>query len=187
MSEPGAGPASLPALAARAQLGDRSALETLLRRLQPPLLDHILGIVRDDDAGADVLQDVLIIICRRLGTVREVAWVRAWAYRIATREAVRAIRRSRRRQGVSLDDMPDIADTIADGAAIEDEALLAALPGQLAALPMAAQVALRMHYLQALTQQEIAEALEIPIGTVKSRLAYGLMWLRRSWTPPRNG
>jgi RNA polymerase sigma-70 factor (ECF subfamily) len=88
---------------------------------------------------------------------------------------------------VSLDDMPDIADTIADGAAIEDEALLAALPGQLAALPMAAQVALRMHYLQALTQQEIAEALEIPLGTVKSRLAYGLMWLRRSWTPPRNG
>jgi DNA-directed RNA polymerase specialized sigma24 family protein len=39
---------------------------------------------------------------------------------------------------------------------------------------------LRLHYLQSMTQQEIAEVLEIPIGTVKSRLAYGLMCLRRT-------
>jgi DNA-directed RNA polymerase specialized sigma24 family protein len=37
-----------------------------------------------------------------------------------------------------------------------------------------------MRYLQALSQQEIAEALEIPIGTVKSRIAYGLALLRRT-------
>jgi RNA polymerase sigma-70 factor (ECF subfamily) len=61
--------------------------------------------------------------------------------------------------------------------------LVAALPAKLAALPAAAQVVLRLHYLQSLTQQEIAEVLEIPLGTVKSRLAYGLMCLRKTWVP----
>jgi DNA-directed RNA polymerase specialized sigma24 family protein len=37
-----------------------------------------------------------------------------------------------------------------------------------------------MHYLQGLSQQEVAEALEIPIGTVKSRIAYGLQCLRKA-------
>ncbi len=50
-------------------------------------------------------------------------------------------------------------------------------------LPPHAQIAIRMHYLQELSQQEIAEALEIPIGAVKSRIAYGLSALRRAtWT-----
>lgn len=184
MSTARAGPASLPSLAARAQLGDRGALEQLLRQLQPPLAEHIRTIVRDDDLAADVLQDVLIIIARRLGTVRQTGWVRAWAYRIATREAYRAARRSRRGQAVPLDELHELPDVAADDSRIPDEELLAELHAKLAELPPAAQLVLRMHYLQALTHQEIAEALEIPIGTVKSRLAYGLACLRRSWTPP---
>ena len=172
---------SLPALAARAQLGDRSALEQLLRHLQEPLAEHIRGIVRDDDLAADALQDALIIICRRLGTVRQTEWVRAWAYRVATREALRSIRRSGRHEARPLDDMPALPDPSADELRIGDEELLAELPARLAALPAGAQTVLRLHYLQSLTQQEVAEALEIPIGTVKSRLAYGLMSLRKTW------
>jgi RNA polymerase sigma-70 factor, ECF subfamily len=172
---------SLSALAARAQLGDRTALEELLRRLQSPLGEHIRGMVRDDDLALDVLQDSLIIICRRLGTVRQTALVHAWAYRVATREAVRSVRRSRRHQGEPFDEMAALPDSSADESGIDEEELLAALPAQLAALPAGAQIVLRLHYLQSLTQQEIAEALEIPVGTVKSRLAYGLTCLRRRW------
>ena len=173
---------SLPSLAARAQLGDRDALDRLLRQLQSPLLQHVRGIVQDDDLAADVLQDVMLQICRRLRTVREVQWVRAWAYRIASREAVRAARASR---GSVLDDFdaqahelpaPDRED------AVLDPELLAELPHRLAALPPAAQIVVRLHYLQELTQPEIAEALEIPLGTVKSRIAYGLAALRRAWS-----
>ena len=173
-------PRPLPALAARAQLGHRSALEELLRRLQAPLAEHIRGIAGDHDLAADVLQDVLIIISRRLGTVRQTEWVRAWAYRIATREAYRAIRRSRRHQELHVDDPGSLPEAAAVEPAIEDEELLAALPAKLAALPRGAQVVLRLHYLESMTQQEVAEALEIPLGTVKSRLAYGLMCLRRT-------
>ncbi|HEX6250277.1 MAG TPA: sigma-70 family RNA polymerase sigma factor [Gemmatimonadaceae bacterium] len=181
----GAAPVERPlsALAAFAQLGDRQALEELLRRLQHPLSEHIRGIVRDDDSAADVLQDSLIIICRRLGTLREPEWVRAWAYRVATREAVRAAKRLRRYRGDPLDDVSEMAEVPTDDSQTDEE-LLAELPARLAALPLGAQVVLRLHYLQSLTQQEVAEALAIPLGTVKSRLAYGLSCLRREWVPP---
>ena len=174
---------SLPALAARAQLGDQGALADLLRQLEPPLRAHIRGLVRDDDLAADVLQDALIIVCRRLGTVRQTEWVRAWAYRVATREAFRALRRARRIPDEPLDDTLGVPDSEDDGSGTVNEELLAELPNRLDALPTGARVVLRLHYLQSLTQQEIAEALGLPLGTVKSRIAYGLMCLRRTWVP----
>ena len=178
---------SLPALAAFAQLGDRDALEELLRRLQHPLSEHIRGIVNDDDVAEDVLQDTLIIVSRRLGSVREPEWVRAWAYRVATREAVRAAKRVRRDRGDPLDDIAEIAEPPVEASSeFPSEELLAELPARLAALPLGAQVVLRLHYLQSLTQQEVAEALAIPLGTVKSRLAYGLSFLRKQWTSPHS-
>ncbi|HEX8673867.1 MAG TPA: RNA polymerase sigma factor [Longimicrobium sp.] len=171
----------MPALAARAQLGDRAALDGLLRMLQDPLYQHIRGIVADDDAAADVLQDTLVIICRRLGTVRELEWIRAWAYRVATREAVRTARNARSHLHDPLDSLPELPASQPDEPAVDAETL-SELPARLDALPPAARIVLRMRYLQELTQPEIAEALEIPLGTVKSRISYGLAALRRSWT-----
>jgi RNA polymerase sigma-70 factor (ECF subfamily) len=138
--------------------------------------------VRDDDAASDVLQDTLIIICRRLGSVRDVEWMRAWAYRVATREAVRAARKAHRQAGDPLDDVDHVPAPAAEPQAVDEE-LLAALPDKLAEVPAGAQIVLRLHYLQSLSQQEVAEALEIPLGTVKSRLAYGLQCLRKAWAP----
>ncbi len=145
-----------------------------------PLHQHIRGILRNEDAAADVLQEVLVIICRKLGTVRELQWVRAWAYRVATREAVRALGRERRARTDPLEDWPDLPAPAPEEPVVEAE-LLAELARRLDALPPAAQIVLRLRYLQELTQQEIAAALEIPIGTVKSRIAYGLAALRRDW------
>ena len=56
---------------------------------------------------------------------------------------------------------------------------LALLEARLDALPPVAQVALRLRYLHELSQDEIAAALEVPVGTVKSRIAYGLALLRK--------
>ena len=77
--------------------------------------------------------------------------------------------------------VPDVAAPIPEDETIEP-VLLAELPHRLAAVPPAAQVVLRLHYLHELTQPEVAEALEIPLGTVKSRIAYGLAALRRDWS-----
>jgi RNA polymerase sigma-70 factor (ECF subfamily) len=164
-------------LAARAQLGDRASLEALLRVLCPLLQSHVRFLLRDDDDADDVLQDSLWLIARRLGSLQDVALVRAWSYRIATREAYRSLRRSRRMQAAPLDDEAPGAPYSApeeDPEVATDHRLLA----QLTLLPPKTQAVVRLRYFDALSQQEIAAALEIPIGTVKSRLAYGLNRLR---------
>lgn len=168
----------LPALAARAQLGDRVALESLLRIVQPALAAHLRILMQDDDAADDVLQDSLLLIARRLGTLREVEWVRAWSYRIATREARRLLRRSRRWRNEQL----DAAETVPEPEMPDEpgEAIRVRLLERLPLLPPKAQVVVRLRFVESLSQQEIAEALEIPLGTVKSRLAYGLQCLRES-------
>lgn len=170
---------SLPALATRSQLGDRAALEALLRALEPRLLAHIRTITRDRDVSADALQETLVLICRRLATLREPEWIRAWAYRIASREAFRAARAARGHRDESIYESIDVPAPVPQHLDPESD-LLAELPARLSEVPHAAQIVLRMRYLQELSQQEIAEALDIPLGTVKSRIAYGLSVLRRT-------
>lgn len=171
--------AALALLVGRAQCGDPRALDALLRALQAPLWAHVRAIVRDDGAAEEVLQDALLHVARRLPSLREPRWLRAWAYRIATRLAVRRAQRDRRWGDLFGDD--DVASLPAPAEEPRfDPALIAALPAHVDALSPASAVVLRMHYLDELTYVEIAEALELSVGTVKSRLAYGLASLRRT-------
>ena len=167
-----------PLLVARAQLGDRRALDAVLAAMQAPLFRHLAAALGDDHAAEDALQETLFTMARRLGTLREPQWFRAWAYRIANRTAMRHAQRLRRApEPVDPLTLSEIAaDTDVD--AFEPE-LLAELASMVDALPPASRVVLRLHYLEGLTQPEIAEALEISLGTVKSRIAYGLSALRR--------
>ena len=171
-----------PLQVARAQTGDRAALGRLLAALQAPLFAHVRGLLDGDaHAAEDVLQDVLLTVCRRLPALREPTLVRAWAYRIATRAAVHRARRDHRHPAGD-DGALDAVAAPAHEPPFEPE-LVAAIPGALAGLPRASGAVLRMHYLDGLTYGEIAEALEIPLGTVKSRLAYGLAALRTRLGP----
>jgi RNA polymerase sigma-70 factor (ECF subfamily) len=125
-----------------------------------------------------VLQETLWIIVRRLPSLRDARWFKAWSYRIATREAIHRTHSEERwkeaLRGEAMNELPseEFNDRI-------DPELVSQLHSELSELSPASQVVLRMHYLDELTHVEIAEALEISEGTVKSRLAYGLAALRR--------
>lgn len=171
--------AALTLAVARAQAGDRAALDRLLRDHQAPLYRHIRAITRDADIAFDALQNSLLLIARRLGGLRDPRWFKAWAYRIATREAVRSAKRETRIRNVQ--DEAALADEVAPPPEPAfDPGLVRDCEERLAALPPACQIVLRLHYLEEMSFVEIAEALEIPIGTAKSRLAYGLARLREA-------
>lgn len=124
------------------------------------------------------MQASLLLIARRLGTLSDPRWFRAWAYRITTREAVRVARRHGRERRL-IDE--DVAVENVDAAAPDPGAageFLRRCADRIDRLPPAAQMVVRLHFLEDLTLVEVAEALEIPLGTVKSRLAYGLARLR---------
>jgi RNA polymerase sigma-70 factor (ECF subfamily) len=170
------------ALVVSAALGDRSALDRLLRAVQQPLFDHIAFLLGDADAAADVLQDVLVTVCRKLIQLHDPSLFRAWVFRIATRTSLRALRRARRAEYV---DIVGIAELCAQGAEERtfDPELVTLLEAHVAELPPACRVVVRLRYFEELSVTEVAEALDIPPGTVKSRAAYGVELLRRRLMP----
>ncbi len=159
----------------RAQAGDREALDQLLRSVQGPLFGYVRGLVGDRQLAEDVLQDVFVLICRKLRWLREPKLFRPWAYRIASRRALRVLEGERRRAGPAVED----AGEPATPAPAYDPGLVASLPPLLADISPASRAVLSLHYLQEMSLQETADVLGIPLGTAKSRLGYGLVALRR--------
>jgi DNA-directed RNA polymerase specialized sigma24 family protein len=79
----------------RAQCGDRDALELLLRSVQPSLHRYLCGLVGTSHAD-DVLQDVLVVVARRLLALEQPELFRPWAFRIASRAGFKHLKRERR-------------------------------------------------------------------------------------------
>ena len=79
----------------RAQCDDREALELLLLSVQGPLHRYVCSLVGYSEAD-DVLQEVLVIICRKLAWLNKPEVFRAWVYRIASRAALRYLKRQKR-------------------------------------------------------------------------------------------
>ena len=90
----------------RAQCGDREALELLLRSIYPSMLRYLQGLVGGSHAE-DVLQDVLLVVTRKLGWLVEPNLLRPWAFRIASRAGFKHLKRERHWPGddASLDDL----------------------------------------------------------------------------------
>ncbi|HYR10613.1 MAG TPA: RNA polymerase sigma factor [Longimicrobium sp.] len=164
-------------LVLRAQSGDRAALEALLAHADGLLRPYAILMLRDADAAEDVLQDVLLLVYRKLGTLREPRAFAAWARRIASREIFRALRGQRAHDQIHDELPPDLPD----GAETPEppDGLLQRLPELLQRVSPASRAVLALHYIDDLSLEETAAVLDLPMGTVKSRLAYGLATLRR--------
>ena len=159
----------------RAQCDDREALELLLRGVQPSLRRFVAGIVGPSHAD-DVLQETFVIVACKLKSLHTPELFRPWAYRIASREAFRHLKRERRwsdhtAQELELDDLP--APNVRPPAELLGELL------SLQEISPASRAVLVLHFHEELTLAEIAAILELPPGTVKSRLAYGLSAIRK--------
>jgi RNA polymerase sigma factor (sigma-70 family) len=80
----------------RAQSGDREAFDALLAQIGPPLLRYVTRVTGDPALAEDVVQETFIAIVRKISWLNDPSLFRAWAYRIASREAFRLLRKSRR-------------------------------------------------------------------------------------------
>jgi RNA polymerase sigma-70 factor (ECF subfamily) len=163
----------------RAQSGDREALNELLKTIQQPLYRYISTLVREQIPAEDILQEVFIRIYRKLIWLREPQVFRAWAYQIATRETFRYMKRERHWANHVSDET--VLKTIpAPAHRVEFTAeLIEQLTELIANVSPASRAVISLYYLEEMSLDETASVLEIPIGTVKSRLAYGLESLRR--------
>jgi RNA polymerase sigma-70 factor (ECF subfamily) len=163
-----------------AQTGDRGALEQLLHGAYGHLRRYITRLAGADLAD-DILQETSLQIFRKLPFLREPAVFRAWTFRIASRIAFSHLKHARRWQ--PLDDAPPENLTTINASLGEppDEAFLTLLDH----VSPASRAVLLLRYQHDLSLEESAAILEIPIGTAKSRLHYGVTTLRKHLTSER--
>jgi RNA polymerase sigma-70 factor, ECF subfamily len=161
-----------------AQAGDHAALDALLARVQEPLFRYVYHLVGAQALAEDVLQEVFILIYRKLKWLREPELFRPWAFRIATREAFKQLKRERRWREAAVEE--DVLENVAlpERDTFSPE-ILQQLPGLIAQLSPASRAVIVLHYLHEMSLPAIAEVLGLAVGTVKSRLAYGLNSLRK--------
>ena len=165
-----------------AQAGDRGALNQLLSDVQDGLYGYLIRLVSDEHLAEDILQEVFVLIWRKLFWLRDPAVFRPWAYRIASREAFRRLRKHRF-QAKMLGHETLLAELPAREVPPFPHGWAESRPGLLALLSPASRAVLILHYLQGMTLNEVADVLEVSPGTVKSRLAYGLAALRQKVGP----
>ncbi len=161
----------------QAQSGSREALDELFKSVQEPLFRYIVTVVTDRHLAEDVLQEVFIRIYRKLRWLREPQAFRAWSYQIATREAFRHLKRER----LWTDQVRDeaVLNVMPVAEPVYSPELVQQLPELVGDLSPASRAVIVLYYLHELSLVETAAVLDIPVGTVKSRLAYGLESLRR--------
>ena len=160
------------ALVAQAQSGDRKALDRLLRDQQPMVHAVCRRITGNDADALDATQEALIAIVRGLGRFDGRARFSTWVYRIATNASLDELRRRRRRPLATLDAevgpepraTTDVAGQVT--ARLDTDAALAVLTPEYRA-------AVVLRDLCTLDYAEIADVLDIPAGTVRSRIARG--------------
>lgn len=163
----------------QAQSGNNTALNELFKSVQEPLFRYVVSLVRDQHLAEDILQEVFIRIYRKLKWLREPEAFRAWSYQIASREAFRHLSREQRWSD-QIRDEATLAAFPATGSESEfPRELIESLPQLVEKLSPASRAVVVLFYLHELSLVETAAVLEIPLGTAKSRLAYGLQSLRR--------
>ena len=201
MPEPSPPTDSDEQLLARLREGDREVFGPLVRRYERELYGYLRRYVGDDDLADDVFQTTFLAVFRKIQQYEPGRPARPWLYAIATNQAIDALRKQNRRADRRADLMtapddegvprplfellPSAQESPPDHAERGEQrervrAVVARLPDLLREVILLA-------YFQGMKYRDIADALEIPLGTVKSRLHAALVKLTEEWKKDEQG
>jgi RNA polymerase sigma-70 factor (ECF subfamily) len=175
--------------------GDAAAFEALLERYRAPIRRHLLRYTHDDVAAQDLLQETFLRVWTRGDQWDGRGSFRAWLYRVATNLALNHLRTVRRRRETPLETElePETAEEdlvpawMVDDTALGPQAALEQAEERqqvrrlVAALPDEKRAVFRLVHEMEMTIHDTAAQLEIPEGTVKSRLYYARKQLADDW------
>ena len=159
----------------QASAGDRDAFARLVELYQRPLVYYLRRFVLEPSAALDLHQEVWLDAFRGIAHLRAPEAFRVWIYQLARRKAARFFQQ--RLSGLADLDSADVSEIPLESAEtpVDAEAVHHAL-GQ---IDPGAREVLTLHYLRDLSLEELAAVIEIPVGTVKSRLHHARRALRR--------
>jgi RNA polymerase sigma-70 factor (ECF subfamily) len=175
------------------QGGSESAFDWLVTHYHGPVYGLIAGLVGDSGEAADITQEVFLKAFRGVGNFRRGSSLRTWLYRIAVRESLNARRwwwRHHRRQtsleveredGPQTMEIEDPAESPLDLA--ESSETRRMVWSGLDQVPEVFRGAVILRDLEGLSYEEVAEVLDVSVGTVKSRILRGRQALREILAP----
>lgn len=167
----------LTLLVLRAQSGDRSAMDQLLAAYQSEVFSYLERMLGNHSDAEDALQMTLLQAIKKLRWLREPSSFRPWVYRIASRYAYRVIAsRQRDREHSNADQLEAVEDTIDQNELAE---LIEQIPQWLEKLTAKGREVMILHYLEGFTAEQVADILNIPLGTVRSRVSHALSRIRK--------
>ena len=152
----------------RCRRGQKAALEELVQNWEKRLFYYIRRLVDDEQDVWQILQETWVKVLSGIGKLREPRRLSAWLYSIARNTAISHLRRQYKKE-ILLGQNEDICD-------VEDDSVNLSLEDAeqihygLGRLPLHHREVLTLFFLQDLRVEEISEVLEIPSGTVRSRL-----------------
>ena len=164
--------------------GDESAFSELVRIYENKAYHLALRMVSNSEDAYDVAQDAFLAAWRGLPSFRGESGFSTWLYRLVSNAAIDHLRRTKHQRGnVSLDDeelnldAPDDSPTPQEAA--EENDLKQAVAAGLRELSDDHRTVLVMREVQELSYEEIAESLQLDLGTVKSRISRARTHLRK--------
>jgi RNA polymerase sigma-70 factor (ECF subfamily) len=171
--------------------GSGDAFEILIERFQHPVYNLIVRLLDDTVEAADVVQEVFLKVFRKIGSFRGQSSLKTWIYRIAVNEASNHRRSCRRHRGREVEIEPVREETAVTGQLLVDRCQ--SPYEQAAGAEMRRQVeealtrinpdfraAVVLRDIDGLSYEEIADVLEVSLGTVKSRILRGREALREA-------
>jgi RNA polymerase sigma factor (sigma-70 family) len=164
-------------LVAAARTGDREAFAALAGRWHGKLVAHAWRLTGDQEMARDAAQAAWVEIVRGLSRLQDERAFPAWAYRIVSRGCAKQIGAAVRRRDLAagLAAMPE-----PDPAEPGERLTTSLLRAEIGRLPAEQRSALALFYLDEMSVAEVAVALDVPLGTVKTRLLHARRKLREA-------
>lgn len=159
----------------RCQVGDKNALTQLIERYQRPLRYFISRLLDDSELTEDIFQDTWLTVIRRLHGLREPDAFSTWLYRIARNKVYHQLRKKKVWSELS-EDIAVPNENEDDIVSLEDAAKVHT--GLKELRPEHKEV-LMLRFLEQMSYQQIAEVLDCNLGTVRSRLYYAKLALKK--------
>ena len=167
------------ALVQRVQNGDKQAFNLLVQKYQYRIKHLVSRFIKDPVEQEDIVQESFIKAYRAISRFRGDSAFYTWLYRISVNTAKNYLVSSGRRPPVQDVDMDDVVHTRGgDGLVeinapdkiLENDQLVQAIKDSISSLPEELKQAIQLRELEGLSYEDIAEVMECPIGTVRSRI-----------------